>query len=299
MPAGLANAWVLLERGRTYTKMGQAQSANRDFDAALAIDPANTELRTAVQRARIGAIPVVPPPPTPEAHRAALLIGNSGYQHAPFLKNPVNDVQALALSLQRTGFQSVMVKTELNQVGIISALREFAEVAAAADWAVFYYSGHGMEFSGTNYIIPIDAQLLVDRSIELETIDVGKVLSAIEGARKLRLVILDACRDNPFLSQMRRTMSSRSLGRGLARIEPEPGTLIVYAAKHGEIALDGDGANSPFVSALIKRIPTPGLEIRRLFDLVRDDVLDVTRNRQQPFTYGSLSGNQDYYFVTK
>jgi uncharacterized caspase-like protein len=124
-------------------------------------------------------------------------------------------------------------------------------------------------------------------------------LSAIEGARKLRLVVLDACRDNPFLNQMKRTMGTRAIGQGLARIEPEAGTLVVYAAKHGETALDGSGSNSPFVESLIKRIPTPNLEIRRLFDLVRDDVMDMTAKKQQPFSYGSLSGREDYYFVTR
>ena len=148
-----------------------------------------------------------------------------------------------------------------------------------------------------NYIIPVDAQLKVDRDVDLETVDVGKVLSSVEGARRLRLVILDACRDNPFASQMRRTMATRSVGRGLARMEPEAGTLIVYAAKHGEVALDGTGMNSPFVEALTRRIQErPTQEIRRLFDLVRDDVMESTRLKQQPFSYGSLSGREDFYF---
>src|SRR5262249_5637725 len=152
----------------------------------------------------------------------------------------------VAASLRRLGFRSVLVATDVTREQTISALREFARLADIADWAVFYYAGHGVEFGGVNYVIPVDAQLKVDRDIELETLDVGKILSAIEGARKFRLVILDACRDNPFLSQMRRTVSSRSVGLGLARMEPEPGTMIVYAAKHGEVALDGDGENSPF-----------------------------------------------------
>ena len=111
--------------------------------------------------------------------------------------------------------------------------------ANSADWAIVYYSGHGIELGGVNYIIPIDAKLETDRDIALETIDVGLILNSIEGAKRLRLVILDACRDNPFASQIRRTMATRSLGKGLARLEPEAGTLVVYAAKHGETALDG------------------------------------------------------------
>ena len=148
-------------------------------------------------------------------------------------------------------------------------------------------------------MIPIDAQLKVDRDVDLEAVDVTKVISAIEGSRKLKLVILDACRDNPFLNQMKRTVATRSLTRGLARMEPEAGMLIVYSAKHGETALDGDGNNSPFATALMNRIKTPNLEIRRLFDLVRDDVISATDRRQQPFSYGSISGSEDFYFQTK
>ena len=165
----------------------------------------------------------------------------------------------------------------------MQALREFATAADSADWAVVYYSGHGMEFNGVNYIIPVDARLKVDRDVDLEAVDAGKILSAIEGSKRLRLVILDACRDNPFASQMKRTVETKSLGRGLARMEPEAGTLIVYAAKHGESALDGTGRNSPFVEALTHRIQErPTQEIRRLFDLVRDDVMELTRRSSSP-----------------
>jgi uncharacterized caspase-like protein len=106
-------------------------------------------------------------------------------------------------------------------------------------------------------------------------------------------------RDNPFISQQQRSAASRSIGRGLAPAEPEPGTLVVYAAKHGETALDGDGLNSPFASSLVKRMSTRGLEVRRLFVFVRDDVLAITDRRQQPFSYGSLPGNEDFFFIPK
>jgi uncharacterized caspase-like protein len=122
-------------------------------------------------------------------------------------------------------------------------------------------------------------------------------MSAVEGARKLRLVLMDACRDNPFAARMRRTVASRSIGRGLARVEPSVGTLVVYSAKDGEVALDGDGANSPFAAAFVSELQLPGLEVRRLFDFVRDDVMQATSNRQQPFSYGSVPGRQDYFFI--
>ncbi|MET0869077.1 MAG: caspase family protein [Pseudorhodoplanes sp.] len=237
-------------------------------------------------------------PNAESGRRVALIIGNTNYKFASALQNPNNDAQLLANTLRSAGFQTVMVKTDLDREGTIRTLREFSNVADAADWAVVYYSGHGIEFGGVNYMVPVDAQLKVDRDIDLETIDVGKVMSAIDGARKLRLVILDACRDNPFAQQMKRTVATRSLGRGLAQIEPTVGTLIVYAAKHGETALDGAGRNSPFIESLVKRInQRPAIEMRRLFDFVRDDVLTTTNRRQQPFSYGSLSATDDFYFT--
>jgi hypothetical protein len=237
-------------------------------------------------------------PSADQGKRVALIIGNTNYRFASALQNPNNDAQLLAQTLRAAGFQTVTVKTDLDREGMIRTLREFAGTADAADWAVVYYSGHGIEFGGINYMVPVDAQLKVDRDIDLETIDVGKVMSAIDGARRLRLVILDACRDNPFASQMKRTVATRSLGRGLAQIEPTVGTLIVYAAKHGETALDGTGRNSPFVESLVKRInQKPAVEIRRLFDFVRDDVLATTQRKQQPFSYGSLSASDDFYFI--
>jgi uncharacterized caspase-like protein len=162
-----------------------------------------------------------------------------------------------------------------------------------------YYAGHGMEVGGINYLIPTDTKIAVDRDIGFEAVPLEQVLNAAERARKLRLVILDACRDNPFANQMKRTLTvaSRSVSRGLAAVEPEAGTLVVYAAKDGETALDGDGINSPFASAFVKNLPTPGLEVRRLFDFVRDDVMEATSRKQKPFSYGSISGRQDFYFV--
>jgi len=239
-----------------------------------------------------------PPPIAPAGRRVALIIGNARYKNASVLENPGRDAQLLATTLRNVGFQSVVVKNDLSRDGLARTLREFATLADGAEWAVVYYSGHGMEFGGVNYLIPVDAILESDRDIDLEAVNVGQVISNIEGASRLRLVILDACRNNPFASQMRRTMRARSLGRGLAQIEPDAGTLVVYAAKHGEVALDGAGTNSPFAAALAKRIQqTPPQEVRRLFDLVRDDVLESTGRKQQPYSYGSLSGREDFYFV--
>jgi uncharacterized caspase-like protein len=236
----------------------------------------------------------------PSGPRVALVIGNGGYKNAPMLDNPPRDAAAVAAALRKAGFQKVIVESDLRKEKLEATLREFAGVAERADWALIYYAGHGIEMSGVNYLIPIDAKLETDRDVSFETVPLNHVLSAVEGAKKLRLVLLDACRDNPFANQMRRTTASRSIGRGLAPLEPQTGSLVVYAAKDGEIALDGNGnGNSPFVTALVKELAVPGVEIRKLFDLVRDDVLEATNNQQQPFTYGSVPGRQDFYFVAK
>jgi uncharacterized caspase-like protein len=227
------------------------------------------------------------------------VIGNSAYTAVPALPNPQRDAAAVAATLRNIGFQKVMLEDDLTREKLFNALRAFAGEAEQADWAVVYYAGHGVEMNGINYLIPVDAKLATDRDVEFEAVAVDKVLSAVDSAKKLRLVLLDACRDNPFANQMRRSVATRSIGRGLAEVEPDAGTLVVYAAKHGQTALDGEGANSPFVTALINRMKTPGIEVRRLFDLVRDDVLAATSRRQQPFSYGSVSGAEDFYFVQR
>jgi Caspase domain len=157
---------------------------------------------------------------------------------------------------------------------------------------VIYYAGHGMEVDGSNYLIPVDAVLERDTDAYDEAIALDRILQAIEPAKKLRLVILDACRDNPFAKNMKRTVAARTLSRGLAGVEPaRPNTLIAFAAKGGSTAADGDNRNSPFTTALLKYLAKPGLELGKAFRLVRDDVMNTTGNRQEPFVYGSLGGD--------
>ena len=150
------------------------------------------------------------------------------------------------MSLRAVGFQSVTVANELSREGLIGALRTFSREAEKADWVMVYYAGHGIEVGGVNYLIPVDAKLETDRDASFEAVSLEQVLTAVDAAKKIKLVVLDACRDNPFAAQMRRTAATRSIGRGLGRIEPEGATLVVYAAKHGQTALDGEGTNSPF-----------------------------------------------------
>jgi uncharacterized caspase-like protein len=230
--------------------------------------------------------------PASAAKRVALVIGNSGYQKVARLDNPANDAAAMTEVLKGAGFDLVESRRDLNTSEMRRALRDFSDKARDADVAVVYYAGHGIEVDGANYLIPVDAVLERDIDIYDEAFALDRILVTIEPAKQLRLVILDACRDNPFAKSMKRTSGSRAVGRGLAKIEPNsPNTLIAYASKAGSTASDGDSKNSPFTAALVKHIAKPGLDLRKAFGFVRDDVLKNTSNRQEPYVYGSLGGD--------
>jgi len=223
--------------------------------------------------------------------RIALVIGNSGYEKVASLPNPTNDASAMSAMLKGAGFDVVDLKLDLKANEMRRALRSFADNARDADVAIVYFAGHGIEIEGVNYLIPVDAVLERDIDAFDEAIPLDRILTVIEPVKKLRLVILDACRDSPFRKTKRNNRASRGVGRGLVRVEPDsPNTMIAYAAKAGSIAIDGDSKNSPFTAALVKYLPRPGLDLRRAFGFVRDDVLKATGNRQEPFVYGSLGG---------
>ena len=249
-----------------------------------------------------------------QGRRIALVIGNSAYKNVPALPNPKRDAEAIAASLRAVGFEEVTLVSDSDRGRLLDTLKTFANNAEKADWAVVYYAGHGMEVSGVNYLIPIEAKVAVDRDVQYEAVPLDQVMTAVEGAKKLRLVLLDACRDNPFASQMQKTAAvqplssaakgsggtrTRSVSRGLSEVKVSGATLVVYAAKHGQTALDGEGGNSPFAVAFAQRIATPNVEINKLFRLVRDDVMEATAGRQEPYTYGSLPGREDFFFLAK
>lgn len=223
--------------------------------------------------------------------RVALVIGNSSYKNAPALTNPARDATAIADMLRKAEFDVVESVRDVGNGDMRRSLREFSDKSQNADVAVIYFAGHGIEVDGQNYLIPTDAVLERDRDVYDETISLDRILQTVESAKTLRLVILDACRDNPFAKSMKRVSALRSLGRGLIAVEPvRSNTLIAYAAKGGSTAEDGTGTNSPFATALLKYLPTPGLDLRQAFGMVRDDVMKATDNKQEPFVYGSLGG---------
>ena len=223
--------------------------------------------------------------------RVALVIGVSKYQRVPQLANPARDADAMSALFKSAGFDVVNSERDLGIADFRRAVREFSETSRNADIAVVYYAGHGIEVDGINYLIPADARLLSDFDVEDETVSLDRVVRALDSVKRLKLIILDACRDNPFATTMKRSIASRSVGRGLGKVEPTMSdTLIAFAAKAGAVASDGDGQNSPFATALVKYITEPGLDLRLAFGRVRDDVLKSTANRQEPFVYGSLGG---------
>jgi uncharacterized caspase-like protein len=224
--------------------------------------------------------------------RVALVMGNSAYQNVVRLANPTNDSEAMSAVLKGAGFDVVELKRDLGVSQMRRALRDFSDNARDADMAIVYFAGHGIEINGTNYLIPVDALLERDLDAFDEAIPLDRILTVVEPARQLRLVILDACRDNPFSKTMKRTIGTRAVGRGLAKVDPEnPNTLIAFAAKAGSTALDGESKNSPFTAALVKYLPRPGLDLRKAFGYARDEVLKATNNKQEPFIYGSLGGD--------
>jgi uncharacterized caspase-like protein/uncharacterized protein YecT (DUF1311 family) len=232
--------------------------------------------------------------PAAAERRVALVIGNSAYANVPRLPNPENDARAIEQSLSGLGFAPIVLARNQTANELRATIQSFAREAANADLALVFYAGHGVEYGGSNYLIPVDAQLRADVDVEFEAIPLDLVLRAIAAARVLRVVILDACRDNPFANRMTAMAGGqRNIGRGLARVDPAGGTLVAYAARAGAVAADGTGANSPFTTALLQHLPEP-VDIRLMFGRVRDTVAALTNNQQEPFLYGSIGGREVY-----
>ncbi|UQD71693.1 caspase family protein [Bradyrhizobium japonicum] len=288
-------------RGQIYERRKDLAQARADYRAAAysltRFDEPDVARARAIAQERLAALtPQAPAGST--GRRVALVIGNGAYKNVHALPNPPRDAKMIANVLRDVGFQTVISVSDLSRDKFFEALQTFATEAENADWAVVYYAGHGFEIGGINYLVPVDAKLAADRDAETQAVALEQVIAAVGAARKVRLVMLDACRDNPFAPTMQRTLSLKLVDKGFSNIEPGAGFMVVYAAKHGETALDGDGgADSPFATALAREIKVPKVEIRKLFDIVRDDVWSATKHEQQPFSYGSPPGREDFYFV--
>ena len=224
--------------------------------------------------------------------RVALVIGNAAYKNASTLSNTINDSTAIANLFKSVGFEVVISRNDLGVVDFKRSVREFLLTAETADIAVVYYAGHGIEVGGNNYLIPVDARLGRDYDVEDEAVSLERIIWALQPVKRLRLILLDACRDNPFPAKIRSAGLTRAtVTGGLAKIEDvSADTLVAFAAKAGSISYDGDGGNSPYATALLRHLAEPGLDIRIALGRVRDEVLSMTHGRQEPFIYGSLGG---------
>jgi hypothetical protein len=224
------------------------------------------------------------------AKRVALIMGNSDYAIKP-LQNPTNDATAIAAAFRALGFDHVTLHTDLTRRRMVEALQAFEGEAAGADVAVVFFAGHGTALEQVEtYLVPVDAKLAREADLDDEAVSLRSVLRRLDGTTGLRLVILDACRNPPFALAGRK----RAATRGLNRVEPDDNTLVAYATKDGATADDGAGAHSPFTTALLSRIATPGIDISFVFRQVRDDVLAATGRQQQPHVYGTLGATPIY-----
>jgi len=227
----------------------------------------------------------------PVAHgeqRVALVIGNGAYKDSP-LRNPPNDARAIAQALRGCGFQ-VIEKINSDQQEMEKAIREFGIQIQKGGVGLFYYAGHGIQLQGTNYLIPVGAVVNAEHEVKYEAVDAGRVLSEMEAAgNRVNIVILDACRNNPF------TRSFRSVDRGLKKMDSPKGSILAYATAPGNVAADGEGQNGLYTSKLLLHMKTPGLPVEQVFKQVRADVMKATGESQVPWESTSLSG--DFYFV--
>ncbi len=237
-----------------------------------------------------GIKPVPAVSPVPGDRRVALVIGNARYTHIPTLNNPTSDTRRIARSLRQVGFE-VEEAHDLDRDGRLRTIRRFGERLADADVAFFYFSGHGLQQEGRVYLVPTSARIRIESDIELEAVDVGRVLARLEdgGAQRTNLVFLDACRNNPIPRQSRRPVT------GLASIDAPVGSLIAYATAPGRTASDGVGDNSPFALALAEEMLVPGLPIETVMKRVRVRVQQASGGEQIPWQSSSLTG--EFFFV--
>ncbi|TIH14885.1 caspase family protein [Marinifilum sp. JC120] len=223
--------------------------------------------------------------------RLALLIGNSAYQKIGALKNPVNDVIAMNRSLKNAGFDVMLIKNA-DRTNMGRAIDDFGRKLKNYDVGLFYFSGHGLQVNGINYLCPLGMSIQGQSDVQYEAIDAGKVLAKMEDAgNRMNIVILDACRNNPF------KRSFRSMRNGLAQMDAPTGSFIAFATAPGKTALDGRGNNSPYVTHMLSNMNRKGVTIEQFFKKVRQGVIKDTSRKQVPWESSSLVG--DFYFSGK
>jgi tetratricopeptide (TPR) repeat protein len=305
------HSYAYVYRGLLHEDKGERERARADFNAALAQPLPVGDSRRAheIARQRLRALsatatvepapatdaPITAPATTlapPAGRRVALVIGNGKYRHATQLANSLNDAADIARALRKLGFE-VVEGRDLDKRGMEDKVREFGGKLDRADLALFFYAGHGIQVAGRNYLIPVDAKLERPGDLNFDTVDVSFILAQMEAEQRVNLVFLDACRDNPLTRSFARSLGTRSasVGQGLATMQGAVGTLIAFATGPDTVALDGEGRNSPFTSALLRHLATPGLHVSLLMQRVRADVVRMTRSKQVPWDHSSLIGD--------
>jgi tetratricopeptide (TPR) repeat protein len=244
------------------------------------------------------ATPPAAVPSTPAVRRVALVIGNGGYTHVKALPNPSNDARSIAKSLRAIGF-TVSEGIDLNRAAMQNTIREFLREAATAQVAVVYYAGHGVQVDGRNYLVPVDVQFQSGSRMTDTMMDMDTIMAGLDDQVRTNILILDACRNNPMAQQTASAGANRAIEAGSGLAAPTSlgagstlgaGTLIAFATAPGQVALDGEGANSPFSAALSRHIGTPGLEVQQMLTRVRAEVVAATKSKQVPWSNSSLLG---------
>lgn len=229
------------------------------------------------------------------AQHVALVIGNNAYSAEATLQNPVNDARAVGNSLRRMGYDHVLVASDTSVTDIDTLLDEFSVFAEQAEVALIYYAGHGIQVEGENFIVPVNVELKKPRDLK-KLVPLKDFTDEVERASRFGLVVLDACRDNPFTARLSDRVTRGSATRGLSRVaDVGNNSLVAYATAADQVAEDGELSHSPYAAALLKFLETPELEVFQLFGKIRDEVMSKTAGRQVPYLYGSLGG--DRYFL--
>jgi hypothetical protein len=229
--------------------------------------------------------PPISPTPVPLGKRVALVVGNSDYSSIPVLDNPLNDANLMAETLSGLGFELVGrgARTNLDKASFDAAVQKFGNQLQGADVGLFYYAGHGVQVHGSNYLIPISANPTKEADVDFQVVDMSVVLRQMEGSgTRLNLVMLDACRNNPFGGR-----GLRASGGGLAQMQAPEGTLISFATQPANVAQDGSDNHSPYTRALAEIIKSPGVDILQTFNRVGLEVKRATGGSQQPWLSSS------------
>jgi len=322
-PPGSVLISAYIQRGLAYEAKGDYANAKQDYNATLQgiasdagskanqatakvrlsllseADTPRTSPTSASAPTQTAAPSAAPQPGAVASRRVALVIGNGAYSHVKALPNPSNDARSIARSLRGIGF-AVTEGIDLDRTGMQNMIREFLREAARSQVAIVYYAGHGVQIDGRNYLVPVDAQLRPGGRLTDTMMDMDTIMAGLDDQLRTNILILDACRNNPVAPQV--TAAGAGAGRaieasGLAAPSSlgsgstlGAGTLIAFATAPGKVALDGEGANSPFSAALSRHISTPGLEVQQMLTRVRAEVVAGTKNQQVPWSNSSLLG---------